>query len=374
MQVRARIAAVRSWRRALARPDTSALPDAWDRVLIQRAAVWMFVGGGGVNGMTALTSDVEVTGPLLVVSGLLVLIAVELALLRRPRLWVLQAHAAAGVVLVGVVVALVGDAGLAPVYLLWPAVLVAWFSSWRALAVHLALLTFVLVTAMAVHGGVERPLDTVVAVLVTAAGIAGVITFLTRRQARLRAELALAADTDPLTGLLNRRAFEVRAVVALARARERGSPLGLVLFDLDHFKRVNDDHGHHWGDEVLVRFARVLRAASRDGDLVARLGGEEFVVLLPGAAERDAVAYTRRVAGALGGQSVGPVTMPTASAGVVTAAGPGAAAGGSVGDAVRLADAAMYAAKAAGRHRTAVWGDPIRLTDLTAAAALDVAT
>ncbi|MBA4113438.1 MAG: GGDEF domain-containing protein [Verminephrobacter sp.] len=88
------------------------------------------------------------------------------------------------------------------------------------------------------------------------------------------------AVTDPLTGLPNRRGFEERAQAMLAHARRHGLPLTALMLDLDHFKRVNDTHGHELGDRTLQLFSRLLKDSRRDGDLVARLGGEEFCLLL----------------------------------------------------------------------------------------------
>ena len=95
------------------------------------------------------------------------------------------------------------------------------------------------------------------------------------------------ADTDGLTGLLNRRAFTVRSEALLAHARRHDDPGVFILLDIDHFKQVNDRHGHALGDEVLRTFARVLKSSLRRGDLAVRWGGEEFGILLA-RAEGDA--------------------------------------------------------------------------------------
>jgi PleD family two-component response regulator len=94
-------------------------------------------------------------------------------------------------------------------------------------------------------------------------------------------QLAAAARTDPKTGLLNATAWQREADTEVARAQRTGSPLALLLVDVDHFKRVNDSHGHLIGDEVLRALATELRQQARESDVVGRFGGEEFTVLLP---------------------------------------------------------------------------------------------
>ena len=97
----------------------------------------------------------------------------------------------------------------------------------------------------------------------------------------LEEQLRQLATTDPLTSTLNRRAFQQRAEHELSRSQRQGTALCLAILDLDHFKRVNDQHGHAVGDQVLVAFSTLCRQQARSTDLFARFGGEEFVILLP---------------------------------------------------------------------------------------------
>ncbi len=108
-------------------------------------------------------------------------------------------------------------------------------------------------------------------------------------------KLRLLANTDGLTGLLNRRGFHDRAEGLFANAQRYRTPLTVVMLDLDHFKKVNDTHGHEAGDEALRLFARLLRETRRTGDLVGRLGGEEFCALLANAHRNAANGFDQRL-------------------------------------------------------------------------------
>ena len=192
--------------------------------------------------------------------------------------------------------------------------------------------------------GVERR-------LLSAAAQAASHTALAMSRARAVAELRRAADTDGLTGVRNRRWFEETLADEFAAARRQGRALAVALVDLDHFKQVNDVHGHQVGDEVLVRAAAALRSAARVTDHVARYGGEEFVVLLPGADGAEALAVAERLRHAVASSS-GPVPT-TCSIGVAVTGGPTTSTSAGL---VGAADEALYRAKSTGRDRCAVAG------------------
>ncbi|MGY1739372.1 MULTISPECIES: histidine kinase N-terminal 7TM domain-containing diguanylate cyclase [unclassified Blastococcus] len=169
---------------------------------------------------------------------------------------------------------------------------------------------------------------------------------------RLRAVLAEEAVRDPLTGLHNRRHLDRVLATDLAGATAR-RPVSVLLVDVDHFKAVNDRHGHATGDRVLQAVARVLAEAARADDTVARLGGEEFVVVLPGAGRGEAAERAesiRRRCAALPHE--GPAGTPAVTVSVGVAEGPHD--GADPAGLLARADEAVYAAKAAGRDRVVV--------------------
>ncbi|MGX6447756.1 GGDEF domain-containing protein [Patulibacter sp. S7RM1-6] len=165
-------------------------------------------------------------------------------------------------------------------------------------------------------------------------------------RARVRALRELAA-TDPLTGLANRRTFDAGLGGVLDAARRTGGLVSIVMVDLDHFKAFNDAFGHAAGDRALEGTARALEGDARHDDIVARLGGEEFALVLSGADERDAISRAERVRARLADVRVpGAVRRVTASFGIATFDGVE-----SDEELVRRADASLYRAKGAGRDR-----------------------
>jgi diguanylate cyclase (GGDEF)-like protein len=174
--------------------------------------------------------------------------------------------------------------------------------------------------------------------------------------ARMLDDTAWAADHDHLTGAWSRRAFFTFATHAHARSLRLNGALSLLVFDADHFKRINDSHGHALGDAVLCAIVAQAQQVIRKIDYCARLGGEEFAVLLPDAGAASALEVAARLRTALDGVVTGPgaVAVPyTVSIGVATLAPDEALAG-----LLARADAALYAAKAGGRNRVAVAPPP----------------
>jgi two-component system cell cycle response regulator len=165
------------------------------------------------------------------------------------------------------------------------------------------------------------------------------------RSARLLAEREKLASMDGLTGLANRREFDQVLAREVNRSERSKEPLSLVVFDIDHFKRINDTRGHLAGDEVLRAVGNVMAGAVREMDLVARYGGEEFAVVLPRCDQHDAVRVVERIRRA--GQAEGELQDVTLSAGIATM--PFNATDGLT--LVAAADEALYESKRAGRDR-----------------------
>lgn len=184
----------------------------------------------------------------------------------------------------------------------------------------------------------------------------GVLTTLDAAQTALRRQMETAellARTDALTGLANRRAFDEVAQLEIQRAQRYGTPLTLVMADLDHFKAINDCHGHDAGDSVLQDFARILSASVRTVDLVGRWGGEEFAILMPGTDLQEATQAAERMR-----RQVEQSALSLAEGSCRYTASFGVAAFRSdmptLASLLGRADAALYRAKAGGRNRVEV--------------------
>jgi diguanylate cyclase (GGDEF)-like protein len=184
-------------------------------------------------------------------------------------------------------------------------------------------------------------------------GIADLLTAqiaIALQNADLHARVAESALRDPLTGLLNRRFFDEAVETAHANARRAGSELSLIVLDLDRFSAVNNEYGHAVGDAVLRRVAKAIRSATREGDVLVRYGGEEFVVIAPATSGEGAVAAAERIRAAVAASGTelvdGRVVPLTVSAGVASLVDEADGRG-----LFRAADSALLAAKRAGRDR-----------------------
>jgi diguanylate cyclase (GGDEF)-like protein len=267
---------------------------------------------------------------------------------RLPR-WALALLGPLGVALTSYALATTPGAGDGAVLYALPVVWTTFFFGRRGAIAILACVgvghVIVLLSLPAASSYPGRWVDVMVAVT----AISLVILALENRNQMLRERLAAEARTDALTGLLNRRGFDERAAIELGHLRRSGTPVALATFDLDYFKRVNDEWGHDIGDRVLAQVGRVLATASRDIDVAARLGGEEFAVLLPESDIAGVQRFTERVRAHLMDTDAG-LPAVRVSAGIVATA-----VVTDIQTLLRNADSALYEAKRSGRDRTVTY-------------------
>ena len=164
--------------------------------------------------------------------------------------------------------------------------------------------------------------------------------------------LALQAHRDALTGLFNRRKFDALCASEIVRNTRYGTPLALIMLDVDHFKDVNDRHGHLVGDDTLVQVVRVLSAQLRAADSLCRWGGEEFVVLAPHVDLAAAAHLASKLCAAVSDADFGIAGRITCSAGVTAMQ-----TDDRVADLILRADTALYRAKRNGRNRVELYAD-----------------
>jgi diguanylate cyclase (GGDEF)-like protein len=287
-------------------------------------------------------------------AGAQVLVAAILLLVRLRDGWQPPLVAGAGVLAVTAAVYLNGERHGGPplfneLFYIWPALYAGYFFSQRALIGALGLIG---VTYAGVLAAIGIPLDVMftrwIVVSSAVCGIAVAVFALRRSVDRLVARLRETSRTDGLTDILNRRGFEEAFGTELARTRRTGEPLCIAVGDIDHFKSINDRFGHGAGDRALAAVAARLRECCRGTDLLGRVGGEEFALVMPQTDLDEGLVLAERVRRAVAlvrdpdGESL------TISLGVAECARPEDADPDAL---LRAADRALYAAKDAGRDR-----------------------
>jgi diguanylate cyclase (GGDEF)-like protein len=270
---------------------------------------------------------------------------------RHPT--ALAAGAAAWLGLVAYAGARLGDGVLLLVAHLVPVALLAWCASFAAAAVAAligAVATLVFSLAIRSEGSPGVSAWNVATLAVVGGAIAGTLALLRvqgdRVRALLESEIRLSRE-DPLTGLASSRAFYERFSHEIERMKRHGRPLALLYLDLDNFKQVNDEHGHRAGDQVLEAVGQVLRGHVRRVDLAARIGGDEFVVLMPETEPEDAAGVSRRVRDAIVRRFRDAGPRIGVSAGLGTFAHPPT----DPELTIHLVDQLMYEAKRSGKDR-----------------------
>ncbi len=285
------------------------------------------------------------------IAGLLCCGAVFVWTMRTHRRLVSRLAVIYLILLVSALVAVERPIEATPFFYLWPMVFSAYFFSRREVAVDLAIMWVTLGLALFVWSVDPMKLDLLMGVGVSVTLITVVVKLLAEYVSAVIDQLAQMATTDYLTGLLNRRAFDDEFPRQIGRAQRSQLPLAVALFDLDHFKQVNDRLGHAAGDRALCDFAALLERELRGGDTLARIGGEEFAVVLFGVGLDEALTFAERIGRELRRPRTGQAPALSTSAGVAALSEdeqtPSAL--------LVAADRALYGAKAAGRRRAAVW-------------------
>jgi diguanylate cyclase (GGDEF)-like protein len=285
--------------------------------------------------------------------GLYACVGVFMAVWRGMPDRVIKFFAFSGAILfTSAAVATANPLGPTPLYYVWPALNCGYFGSRRDARVAGVVMSSSFAVALVFAHDVQVPIIMYTSVVSFFMIILLAVQYQARRTDAIVEELNVAAATDGLTGLLDRRAFSHAFQREIERARASGLSLSMIFFDLDHFKDVNDSFGHGAGDDALCAFARILERECSVTDLLARMGGEEFAVVLFDADANAAEEFAERTAMELSHWSSEHPPLLTTSAGVAVLSDEIA----TPSKMLTAADRALYAAKAAGRNRVIAAG------------------
>jgi diguanylate cyclase (GGDEF)-like protein len=319
------------------------------RLLIRRVGAVLFVLGG-LTMVVTLFAPAEGRPPVvafLPVGVACFVLAAYLGMSRKVPDWALLATPPLGTLVVTAIMSIEGTTSGTPFFYLWPMLVAAYFFNERDVLLNFLLVCGSFAVALLFwvpvdDGRLIMFLDTVVAV-----GVVAALVFMLKTQVgRLVTGMHKASTTDALTETLNRGAFQQRLQEAVAGLE----PVVLALLDLDHFKRVNDRFGHPAGDRALRRFCEIVRGEARLGDVLGRLGGEEFGLLLAATELDGARHFAERLRATVARETAAGEVGLTVSIGLAEAA-PGM----SADELFRSADLALYSAKDAGRNKVAVY-------------------
>jgi diguanylate cyclase (GGDEF)-like protein len=332
---------------AITDPLSGAAPDGGVRARARlRFSGALLFGAGAVTLAAVLTApdpDPSDHRALLICAAVFALAAAVLGAWRRAPDPVLHLICPLGTVATTVAMALAEPVGLTPIFYLLPLLVAGYFLPRGEIAANYAFALAACGIALArwVDPGLREAMFMAVTAIV---GVVTAVVLALRDKVRLLVtQLGELATHDSLTGALNRGAFEQRLEAELARTERTAAECGLVVLDVDHFKRLNDSRGHAAGDGALQALSAVVGAAKRRSDVFGRVGGEEFAVVLPDTGIVGSAAFAESLREGLR-DAMGGITV---SFGVTDSR----IAGRTVRDMLHSADLALYAAKRAGRDR-----------------------
>jgi diguanylate cyclase (GGDEF)-like protein len=319
---------------------------------LRRVAIAFLTAGGlaAIAGTMVPDPDPSDHGALSILAVACLGLAAALGAWRRPPATLLACLSTLGLLLVGVAVAAARPMASTSTYYLLPILASAYFGSPRRAAVDLGVCAVSLAAVLALWAEPLARTAVWIGTMIPAVCVAIVVAGLKRRLDARVDSLRYLADTDPLTGALNHGAFGGALEVALDGYHANGRGAALLLVDIDHFKQVNDRFGHQEGDRMLRIVSDVLAAHKRRDDLLGRVGGEEFALLLPDAELAAARAVAERIREALRSATAATPAALTLSVGIATLS-PAVASSHAL---LHAADRALYEAKERGRDRAVV--------------------
>ncbi|MBO9535007.1 MAG: GGDEF domain-containing protein [Solirubrobacteraceae bacterium] len=263
---------------------------------------------------------------------------------------IVRASLVTGFLYIGAIVAVAHPLTSTPLYFIWPTLTAAYFLGRRGLALAFAGSSVSFAAALLFNTAAENAMQTFTSTWAVIVIVGLLVTVLRERVDGLMRDLKHTASTDMLTGLVNRRTFEEITRRELERARRTSTPLSIAVFDLDHFKSINDRLGHAEGDRALKRFADLLRTSCRLVDVPARIGGEEFAMILSGTDAEGACIYAERLLHRVLDETKDDLAPLSVSIGITEMT----SADDSLDVLLLAADRALYEAKHRGRARAVV--------------------
>ena len=326
-----------------------------ERVTMAGAGAWFAASAGLLGLLSVLVPHVPQVDEAGVLACSAAASAMALAALmgaERLPVWIFHVGCVVGTLLATAAIWAWGEESLyGPLPYLWPAVYAFSLFSLRAALAQVAFLGTMFASLLVLRNPDYDPVGAWLATMVTLLSVGLFVAVARERVSARLAALTDAARRDTLTRLLNRRGFEEAFDSELERARRTGQPLSVLVGDLDHFKSINDQHGHGAGDDALRRVGVAFSQSKRSWDSAARVGGEEFAVIAPDTDEHGAYILAERIRAAVESsfERSGPAPL-SVSFGIATSPNHGETSE----VLLEASDQALYAAKALGRNRTVI--------------------